>query len=184
MNKNIALLAAVSAIVLAGNANALEFKPYVGAQYNLTHVNVKDAFANIDMHSYSVVVGTDYNKFFGTELFYQNSNKWHKVDSATGVKQKIDFDAYGLDGYAYLPLGCDRVFSLFATAGIANYDFDLANNAAKGSDNGLGYRLGAGAQYNITNNIAVRALGRYIWADKLDEMDHMAEFSMGLKYSF
>ena len=183
MNKNIALLAAVSAIVLAGNANALEFRPYVGAQYNATHVNIKGAPVNVDMHSYSVFVGTDYNRFFGTEVFYQNSNKWHKTDT-TGAKTKIDFAAYGLDGYAYLPLGCDRVFSLFATAGIANYDFDEANNAGKGEDNGLGYRLGAGAQYNITNNVAVRALGRYIWTDKLDNMDHMAEFSMGLKYSF
>ena len=183
MNKNIALLAAVSAIVLAGNANALEFRPYVGAQYNATHVNYKNAVTNVDLNSYSVFVGTDYNRFFGTEVFYQNSNKWHKV--IDGDKKKLDFAAYGLDGYAYLPLGCDRVFSLFATAGIANYDFDEASDAnGKGDDNGLGYRLGAGAQYNITNNVAVRALGRYIWTDKLDQMDHMAEFSMGLKYSF
>ena len=182
MNKNIALLAAVSAIVLAGNANALEFRPYAGAQYNATHVNAKGATTNIDMNSYSVFAGTEYNRFFGTEVFYQNSNKWHKV--INGVKEKADFDAYGLDGYAYLPLGCDRIFSLFATAGIANYDFDTANNAGKGEDNGLGYRLGAGAQYNFTSHVAVRALGRYIWTDKLEGMDHLAEFSLGLKYIF
>ena len=182
MNKNIALLSAVSAMVLAGSANALEFRPYVGAQYNVTHVSSKNSVTDVNMHSYSVFVGTEYNRFFGTEVFYQNSNKWHK--EIAGVKQKADFAAYGLDGYAYLPLGCDRVFSLLATAGIANYDFDQSNAVAKDKDNGLGYRLGAGAQYNITNNIAVRALGRYIWTDKLDNMDHFAEFSMGLKYIF
>ena len=83
-----------------------------------------------------------------------------------------------------MPLGCDRVFSLLGTAGIANYDFDVADNNAKGEDNGLGYRLGAGMQYNITNNIAVRGIVRYIWADKLDNTDHMMEYSLGAKYSF
>lgn len=181
MNKNIALLAAVSAIALATSANALEFRPYVGAQYNLTSASVKD-MPNMDMHSYSVFVGTDYNRYFGTEVFYQNSNKWHKV--INDVKTKVDFEAYGLDAYGYLPLGCDRVFSLLGTAGIANYDFDVADNNAKGEDNGLGYRLGAGMQYNITNNIAVRGIVRYIWADKLDNTDHMMEYSLGAKYSF
>ncbi|MBR4106612.1 MAG: porin family protein [Alphaproteobacteria bacterium] len=181
MNKNIALLAAVSAIALATSANALEFRPYVGAQYNLTSASVKD-MPNMDMHSYSVFVGTDYNRYFGTEVFYQNSNKWHKV--INGEKTKVDFEAYGLDVYGYLPLGCDRVFSLLGTAGIANYDFDIADNNAKGEENGLGYRLGAGMQYNITNNIAVRGIVRYIWADKLDNTDHMMEYSLGAKYSF
>lgn len=181
MNKNIALLAAVSAIALATSANALEFRPYVGAQYNLTSASVKD-MPNMDMHSYSVFVGTDYNRYFGTEVFYQNSNKWHKV--INGKKTKVDFEAYGLDAYGYLPLGCDRVFSLLGTAGIANYDFDVADNNAKGEENGLGYRLGAGMQYNITNNIAVRGIVRYIWADKLDNTDHMMEYSLGAKYSF
>ena len=180
MNKNIALLAAVSAIALASSANALEFRPYVGAQYNLT--SVASQSPDVDMHSYSVFVGTEYNRFFGTEVFYQNSNKWHKI--VKGTKVKADFAAYGLDGYAYLPLGCDRVFSLLGTADIANYDFDFDNGEGKGSDNGLGYRLGAGAQYNITNNIAVRGIVRYIWADKLDGLDHFMEYSLGLKYTF
>ncbi len=181
MNKNIALLAAVSAIALATSANALEFRPYVGAQYNLTSASVKD-MPNMDMHSYSVFVGTDYNRYFGTEVFYQNSNKWHKV--INDVKTKVDFEAYGLDLYGYLPLGCDRVFSLLGTAGIANYDFDGDRGNGKEEDNGLGYRLGAGMQYNITNNIAVRGIVRYIWADKLDGFDHMMEYSLGAKYSF
>lgn len=181
MNKNIALLAAVSAVALAGSANALEFRPYVGADYNVTRVNAVTT-ANTDMHSYSVVVGTEYNKYFGTEVFYQNSNKWHKV--VDGTKVKADFEAYGLDAYGYLPLGCDRIVSLFGTAGIANYDFDIDRGAGKGDDNGLGYRLGAGVQYNVTNNVAVRALGRYVWTDKLDGMDHFTEFTLGAKYIF
>ena len=181
MNKNIALLAAVSAIALATSANALEFRPYVGAQYNVTSHSIKNVHTNMDMHSYSVFVGTDYNRYFGTEVFYQNSNKWHKVIG--GNKVKADFAAYGLDAYGYLPLGCDRVWSLLGTAGIASYKYDY-DDGVKGDDHGLGYRLGAGMQYNITNTIAVRGLARYIWADKLDGFDHMMEYSLGVKYSF
>ena len=79
MNKNIVLLAAVSAIALAGSANALEFRPYVGAQYNVTNVNYKGSPTDINMHSGSVFVGTEYNKYFGTEIFYQMSKDWSKV---------------------------------------------------------------------------------------------------------
>ena len=182
MNKNITSLAAVSVIALTSSANALDFRPYVGAQYNATHVNAKGAEKDIDMHSYSVFVGTEYNKYFGTEVFYQNSNKWHKMLS--DGTNKIDFDAYGLDVYGYLPLGCEGIVSLIGTTGIANYDFDYATSTEKGSDNGLGYRLGGGIQYNVTNNIGIRALGRYVWTDKLDGMDHLAEFSLGMKYTF
>lgn len=198
MNKNIALLAAVSAIALASSANALEFRPYVGAQYNLTSGNTVPAIeenvsSNVDMHTYSVFLGADYNRFFGTEVFYQNSNKWHKKFGETKVKS--DFAAYGLDVYGYLPLGCDRVFSLLGTAGIAIYDYTTKFNIGgvpgqvpgrnyKGEDNGLGYRLGAGMQYNLTNHLALRGIVRYIWADKLDNMDHLMEYSLGVKYNF
>ena len=177
MKKNIALLAAVSVIALSSAANALEFRPYVGAQYNITHINAKNLPANMDMNSYSLFVGTEYNKYFGTELFYQNTNSWHKI--IDGNKVKADFDAYGLDAYAYLPLGCDQVIAPFATLGIAEYNFGGNNE-----DNGLGYRLGGGIQYHVTNNIAVRALGRYVWTDKLNGMDHLSEFSLGVKYVF
>ena len=192
MNKNIALLAAASAFVLASSANALEFRPYAGAQYNFNHNGVVPATeeggqhltSNVDTNSYSVFVGTDYNRFFGTEVFYQNSNKWHKKFG--DIKVKSDFAAYGLDAYGYLPLGCDRVFSLLGTAGIANYDFTtkVSHTDVKSEDNGLGYRLGLGAQYNITNHFAVRGIARYIWTDKLDGMDHMMEYSLGARYTF
>ena len=180
MNKNIALLAAVSFLALSANANALEFRPYVGVQYNYTEVDAEEV--KPDMNSYSIVIGTEYNRYFSTEVFYQNSDKSN--DKIDGIKIKSDFAAYGLDAYAYLPLGCDRVWSVFATAGIANYDSDTTSVNGKSEDNGLGYRIGAGIQYSITNDLAVRAIARHIWADKLEDVDDMKEFSLGVKYAF
>lgn len=177
MKKSIALLVAVSAVAFAANASAKEFTPYVAANYNYT-----ETAGDFDFNSYSVNVGTDYNKYFGTELFYQNSDKDHKI--IDNEKEKIDFDAYGLDVYGYLPLGCEQKVAPFVTAGIAEYEFDYANNSEKDSDSGLGYRLGGGVQYKVNNNVAVRALGRYVWTDKLAGHDHISEFSVGARYSF
>ena len=52
------------------------------------------------------------------------------------------------------------------------------------TENGLGYRLGAGFEYDLTSNVAVRAMYRYTFADKLGGLDHMNEYSLGVKYSF
>lgn len=177
MKKTIALLVAASAVAFAANASAKEFTPYVGVNYNYTEMT-----HDFEFNSYSVNVGTDYNKYFGTEIFYQNSDKDHRI--LEDGKNKVDFDAYGLDVYGYLPLGCAQKVAPFVTAGIANYDFDIADNDGKSSDNGLGYRLGAGVQYKINNNIAIRGLGRYVWTDKLQGQDHLSEFSLGARYSF
>ena len=127
---------------------------------------------------YEVIIIALNNKYFGTEVFYQVSDE----DKDKGTKS--DFDAYGLDAYAYIPLGCDRVWSVFATAGIANYDSDTTSSTEKGKDNGLGYRLGAGIQYSVTNDLAIRAIARHVWADKLEDVDGMKEFSLGVKYAF
>ncbi len=179
MLKKLGLLALFGTLFCT-NANALEFRPYVGLQYNYSEIDAEDVTP--DMNSYSVILGTEYNRYFGTEIFYQNSDKSN--DYYKGEKVKTDFAAYGLDAYGYLPLGCDRVFSLLATAGIANYDFDITTPEEKGDDNGLGYRLGAGIQYSLTNNISFRAIGRYIWLDKVDGADNAQEYSLGVKYTF
>lgn len=60
------LMVAVSALAFSANANASDFKPYVGLDYNYT-----DADADHQSPKYnsaSVNVGTEYNKYFGTEV--------------------------------------------------------------------------------------------------------------------
>ena len=72
MLKKIGLLA-LFGVFFCTNANALDFRPYVGLQYNYSEFDTEDITP--DMNSYSVVIGTEYNKYFGTEVFYQNSDK-------------------------------------------------------------------------------------------------------------
>ena len=93
--------------------------------------------------------------------------------------------SYGLDLYGYLPLGCDQTFALLGTAGISNIDIDYKyQDEKRDTENGLGYRLGAGAQYSFDENLSVRAVARYIFTDKVSDVDHIMEYSAGIKYNF
>lgn len=177
MNKTLALLAAVSAVAFASAANAFEYTPYVAADYTYTNARFSENNGG------KIAVGTNYNKFFGTEVFYQRTGS-DRVHTSEGTSE-FSYQTYGLDAYGYLPMGCEDEISLIGTAGLANIDRKYKEDGeSRKTDSGFGYRLGAGVEYNVTNNVAVRALYRYTFADKLMDTDHMDEYSVGVKYSF
>lgn len=184
-----ALMTAVSVIAFAAGANALEYNPYVGINYNYNDINTKNTENGYapTFNSASVSLGSSYNKYFGTEIFYQISDNYGK--SYDNEKLGSNFQAYGIDLYGYLPLGCDQVFSLLGTAGIAEYTFEHKSTFAGEAretekDHGLGWRIGAGAQYSIDENWDFRAVARYVNFNKLDNLDHMMEYTAGIKYNF
>lgn len=179
------LMAAASVFAFAATANAADsFKPYVGLDYNYTDADAKHQSPKYN--SASVNVGTEYNKYFGTEVFYQYSDSDTKT--VNSIKNKTSFQAYGLDLMGYLPLGCDQVFSLVGTMGIGEYTFDKRFNGyatpKHQRDHGLGYRFGAGLQYQVDENIAVRGLVRYVNLNDVKNFDDMWEYTAGVKYSF
>lgn len=186
MKKTIgALMVAVSAVAFSANANATEYNPYVGLDYSYIDGVAKEYRPHYNAGK--VNVGVDYNKYFGTEIFYQLSDSDKNNSRRYGEKDKTSFQAYGLDVYGYLPLGCEQTFALLGTAGIAEYRFTekfTYGTSEKHRDHGVGYRLGLGAQYNIDNNLSIRALARYVGLDKIEDADHMMEYSVGAKYSF
>lgn len=184
-----ALMVAASAIAFSANAHAVEMKynPYVGINYNYTDANAhrQSPYYN----SASINLGTSYNKYFGTELFYQYSDSYKKSNKTTGEKRSSDFQAYGLDLMGYLPLGCDQVFSLIGTVGIGEYKFEKKNGymtigSHKHNDSGYGYRAGLGAQYDLDENWTIRGIARYVGLDQVKDFDHMMEYSAGIKYNF
>lgn len=174
MKKTIgALMVAVSAVAMTANAEALEYNPYAGVDY--TYSNVSHTGPNFN--GGKVFVGSQYNEYFGTEAFFQRTFN----ERTEGVK--THFSAYGIDAMGYLPLGCEQKFSLIGTAGIARYN--ISNRlGGKGHehDNTWGYRLGAGAEYNVNEKIAVRGIARYV--DLGNAQTDMWEYSVGAKYNF
>ena len=180
-----ALMVAVSAVAFTANANAENsFKPYVGVDYNYTDADAEHQSPKYN--SASVNVGTNYNQYFGTEVFYQYSDDDKKHIGA--IENQTSFQAYGLDLMGYLPLGCDQEFSLIGTAGIGEYTFDknFSGWAAPKDqrDHGIGYRLGGGVLYNVDENVAVRALVRYVNLNDIKDFDDMWEYTAGVRYNF
>ncbi len=180
------LMIAVSALAISANANAAEydFKPYVGLDYNYTDADADHQSPKYN--SLSVNVGTEYNQYFGTELFYQYSDEEKK--QIEDFESKTSFQAYGLDLMGYLPLGCDQVYSLVGTVGIGEYTFDKKFNGIDSprdyDDHGIGYRFGAGLQYKIDDKFSVRGLVRYVNLDGIDNYDDMWEYTAGVRYNF
>ncbi len=184
MKKTIgALMVAASAIAMAANAEAMEYNPYVGAEYGYSFLN-----GGIDSNNFNsgkIFVGSQYNENFGVEAFYQRTTSDKKADKAGSV-DKTKYEAYGIDALGYLPLGCDQEVALIGTAGLAYYDFKGKEEGGKTEGEGMwGYRLGAGAEYNVNENIAVRALARYTKLDqRVADANDMMEYSIGARYNF
>ncbi len=183
MKKTIgALMVAVSAVAMAANANAMEYNPYAGVEYGYSFLNGAEISNNFN--SGKIFVGSQYNENFGVEAFYQRSTSDKKA-SDEGVT-KVKYEAYGIDAMGYLPMGCDQEFALVGTAGLAYYDFKgKIEGGAADNEGTWGYRMGAGAEYNVNENIAVRALARYTKLDqRVINSNDMMEYSIGARYNF
>lgn len=184
MNK-IVTISVFSAIVglCSFSAQAIEndYKPYIGVSYAYsdTHNKQGNSYNNSGIFHF----GSVYNKYFGTELFYQYSDK-HKFDGASALKS-TKLQAYGLDMMGYLPLGCEGRWVPTLTAGIGEYTFKHNYRSVKSRrDHGWGYRFGGGLTYNIDDSLSVRAIARYIKLDGVKDTDHMNEYIFGIRYTF
>ena len=156
------------------------YVPYIGVDgiYNVAKAKqIKPQY-----YGAAVNLGTTYNQYFGTEIFYhQTGSKVKKISD--DEKFKTSYRAYGLDLIGYLPVATN--FKLTANIGVATYVFKEKTTGKKHSDDeGYGYRFGAGFMYDLSKNISLRALARYINFDHISDVDHEAEYVLGLRYYF
>lgn len=175
----IILAAALAPATLKAETPA--YVPYIGLDY--AYVSAKASRVKPHYNAAQFNIGTKYNPYFGTELFYQQSGSDSKK-IASG-KFKSSYRAYGLDVNAYMPLGCYQTTELFATAGIGEYVFKQKFAPVKHKNNGaIGYRIGGGLLYNLTDNVSFRLGARYVGLDRISNLDHMTEYFAGLRYYF
>ena len=155
---------------------------YVGADYAFTSYDFKGGLdeAKKSYHSGMINVGTRIDRF-GAEIFGQWSGK--RTKDLTDGKLKTKVNAYGLDLYGYQPLGCEGKYDLLATIGVADYYFKGEKDGGSDSNNRIGWRIGGGAMYNMTDHISARVVGRYAYIGA-KELNHAAEVTAGLRYSF
>lgn len=180
LTSKFALLATITLFSTSAQAIQNEYTPYLALNYGYTSVTAKGSHPH--HNSISAVLGSTYNRFFSTEVFYQFTDKDTLGHNAI---RNTRFDAYGLDALAYLPLGCEGRIAPLATAGIGQYTFrnKMINDHHK-KDHGWGYRFGGGLQYNIDNNWSARAIVRYIHTDDIKYHDHLTEYTVGIRYTF
>ena len=170
-------------------------------------INVKPDDVLDDQDSLSFVAGARISKYWGLEAFYQQSyddNTKTSVDTVTLNNPyyhlmndyTTSFKAYGLDLIGYAPVS--PYFDFVGSLGLAQYKFenealftsyyvDHTNPAdvvkRNFDEDKIGWRAGIGAQLNIADGVALRAMYRYIYIGG-DLVDDLSEVSFGLRFLF
>ncbi len=162
-------------------ADPYNYRPYVGTDYVYGDVSAKGFSPQYS--SANVRIGSEYGEFLSTELFASQSAS--RKNRPQGIKLKSSLRSYGLDLLAYLPLGCEKRFSLVATTGIGEYVakeklYPLKHH----NEHGYGYRFGGGIKYAWNQNWHSRILARYVNFDHLHGFDHAVEYSAGVEFHF
>ncbi len=139
-----------------------------------------------NLSAFAVSFGLKINQYFGLEAFYQQSEEGEKTVLDDIEKTKTKYKAYGLDFIGYLPI--TPQFDLLGSAGVGYYDAEASYEVygierLSLSDNGFGWRVGVGGQFNITDNWGIRVMARYVDPD-IEGLKNMVDISAGIRYTF
>lgn len=188
--KKTLLLAGVACVMMTAQAQAGDWynnmmhntKIYVGADYAFDSVDFKGSLneAKEDYNSGIFNVGARMG-YMGVELFGQ----WAFGDSkdTPDGKLKTNINAYGMDLYGYLPLGCEGKYDIIGTLGVADYYYKGFLEEKNDTNNHIGWRVGGGAMYNFNEHVSARLIGRYAYIGASD-LNHVAEVTAGMRYNF
>ena len=164
-------------------------RPYIGLDYVYSMSDIDIKINGIDvleenLNAFAVSLGLKFNRYVGLETFYQQSEEGEKTILGV-VKTEDKYKAYGLDLVGYLPV--TPQFDLLGAVGIGSYDVEVTVNnqgqEVSGSDDGFGWRIGVGGQFNITNNWGIRVMARYVDPD-VEGLNNMVDISAGIRYTF
>ncbi len=172
------------------------FKPYVGADYQFNKYGNKDQplfgagvqsddISDISLNGGNIHVGARIHKNMGVELGYFQTETAKKTNSALFVGE-TETDAKGatLDLLGYYPVS--KELELIGTVGVSYAKMTLGGSAvtAVSDEEEIKPRIGAGAQYWLTDNINTRGLVRYQGADFDDNVSDAVFATVGLNYQF
>ncbi|MBP5215889.1 MAG: porin family protein [Alphaproteobacteria bacterium] len=160
-------------------ADTYKYSPYLGIDYAYNHTTARgfSPYYNIA----GAHIGSDYSKYFSTELFVNRSN----LNKRHPLNVKTYYISYGLDLMAYLPVNCRKTFYLLATSGIGEYIYTTKFVPLKShKEHGYGYRFGGGIKYDIDEHWQTKLIARYVNFDKVSGYDHDNEYSVALEYHF
>ena len=178
--------------------------PIVGVGFTTSSVSFDDTIVE-DMYGdknngFYISGGVIINDTVSFEAFYQKSDEKSKTSgpyvdeygNVLNAHTKLSYEVYGVDGKLFIPTAVEG-FKVFGTVGLAEYKFkgkstleyELYEPITE-TERLFGYRLGVGAEYQLTKHISANLAGRVIsFEDKPDAtFDSMTELSAGIKYTF
>jgi len=176
-----ALLLAGFAGMVAANAEAIDVTPYVGVDATYASMD-SDRGSAVSSKNWAgdIVLGarTDH---FGLEGYFENGLRDHRT--LKPGKYTVRNRKFGIDALAFQQLGCSGRWEGIASAGLTFNRARIHHGGDVDNDNGRGERLGAGLQYAVTENMAVRAMYHYNWIHQ-SQVNNANEISLGVRYSF
>ena len=180
------LLLAGVACIFAANAQAIELSPYIGADYNYTMTHHPKSDANVlpsQYHSGTFAFGSYIGRYAAVEGFAEFSKYENKAEN------RLNYRAFGADLLGVLPFGCYNQFKLLGSVGIGRYYNKARLTTALGKEMvdeyDWGYRFGAGAQYDFTENWGLRAMYHHVLFNKPHfAYTNLDAFSVGVRYQF
>lgn len=170
------LLLATVAGLFTFQANAADFKPYIGADLGYSQAELNNVWSNFDDNFViaNINLGTKIGNYFGIEASAQSSNK----NESYGVD--LSYNSYGVDVFGYLPI---NNVELFASTGVGFYTFEAERDGFSLSEDKTSLRVGLGAMYNFNDSWAMRGMVRHVFVDS-DAVDSITELNAGIRYSF
>lgn len=172
--KKIAIALAGTAALLAGAAHAEGIS--VGGSVGPTHYR-GDAVGGADTDrsdtGYKLYGGYSFTPNFGLELGYANLGRFR---SGLG---ELKGDGVYLDGVGTLPLGNN--FSLLGRIGAFNGKVD---NSLLGSERSTNLKVGAGVQYDLSQNVALRGEWERYRFKAFGSSSNTDMVSVGVNYRF
>lgn len=126
----------------------------------------------------SGVAGKVFGGYQFTPNFALEAGAFHlgHIDDASGHAKGYGGYLDAVGSYEFAPK-----WSVLGSAGIAQAKFTTSN----GDDNSPGLKLGAGVQYDVAQNVAVRAqYDRYRFTDAFDTKPNVGQFTVGVKVGF
>lgn len=170
-------------------ADGFYFKPYVGANYDYAHLNYKDGgdqLAEDNLNGGDIHVGARIHKYLGFEGSYLWTADGRKSDVlGSGINTSVSATGFALDAMGYLPV-MDKL-ELIATAGVSRLTEHAKSSGAlvlSSTESETKGRIGAGAQYWLTDNLNARGIVRYQGADFSGDLSSAVIATIGLNWQF
>lgn len=173
------------------------FRPYIGLDAGISTFDFGNLSNNLDLNNViedkylniNFILGAKFNRYFGAELFFEQSGdetKSHETTYKYSLTTK--YNAYGLDFLAFLPT--TEQLEFFVGVGIGQYNFAVKTKVAVAQQTFLeqtdssAFRFGIGTQCNLTDNLALRLMLRYIKMNEDYVVKSIKEITAGFRYAF